>query len=216
MSGTGPESIPVSADPRSKRPTKKRALSPASQQASQLEGLFKRPDQEIRIPAGGPDPKRRLPLPPEIVTNVQGSSAGAGSGEFHVYKAARRREYERLRIMDEEVRNEEEQRLFEDKKAALEDEDTKKTERNRAKREKMRARKEKAKLDKKKGGEQADGASNGGDGSGGGIKARPVQPRDVEKKGDAENGKTDMDSHSEDTAKATTTDAPGLVIHEDD
>ena len=35
--------------------------------------------------------------------NVQGSSAGAGSGEFHVYKASRRREYERLKIMEEEA-----------------------------------------------------------------------------------------------------------------
>lgn len=34
--------------------------------------------------------------------NVQGSSAGAGSGEFHVYKQSRRREYERLKLMDEE------------------------------------------------------------------------------------------------------------------
>lgn len=33
--------------------------------------------------------------------NVQGSSAGAGSGEFHVYKASRRREYERLKLLDE-------------------------------------------------------------------------------------------------------------------
>ena len=44
-----------------------------------------------------------LPPPPEIVSNVQGSSAGAGSGEFHVYKASRRREYERLKLMDEEA-----------------------------------------------------------------------------------------------------------------
>ncbi|KJZ80294.1 hypothetical protein HIM_00144 [Hirsutella minnesotensis 3608] len=34
MSGEGPESIPTSADPRSRRPTKKRALSPASAQAA--------------------------------------------------------------------------------------------------------------------------------------------------------------------------------------
>jgi hypothetical protein len=33
--------------------------------------------------------------------NVQGSRAGAGSGEFHVYKASRRREYERLKLLDE-------------------------------------------------------------------------------------------------------------------
>ena len=37
-----------------------------------------------------------------MMKNVQGSSAGAGSGEFHVYKASRRREYERLKIMEEE------------------------------------------------------------------------------------------------------------------
>lgn len=36
-----------------------------------------------------------------MMKNVQGSSAGAGSGEFHVYKAGRRREYERLKAMDE-------------------------------------------------------------------------------------------------------------------
>ena len=35
--------------------------------------------------------------------NVQGSSAGAGSGEFHVYKASRRREYERLKIMEDQA-----------------------------------------------------------------------------------------------------------------
>ena len=38
-----------------------------------------------------------------MMKNVQGSSAGAGSGEFHVYKQNRRREYERLKIMDEKA-----------------------------------------------------------------------------------------------------------------
>lgn len=31
-----------------------------------------------------------------------GSSAGAGSGEFHVYRALRRKEYTRLKDMDEQ------------------------------------------------------------------------------------------------------------------
>jgi len=47
------------------------------------------------------------------MNNVQGSSAGAGSGEFHVYKASRRREYERLRAMDEEVKGEEDREVWE-------------------------------------------------------------------------------------------------------
>ncbi|KAF1939501.1 DUF1168-domain-containing protein, partial [Clathrospora elynae] len=94
-----PDAIPTSADSRSKRPTKKRALTPSTVQASQVEALFAKPDREIHIP--GSALSRSVALPPEIVANVQGSSAGAGSGEFHVYKASRRREYERLRLMDE-------------------------------------------------------------------------------------------------------------------
>jgi hypothetical protein len=42
--------------------------------------------------------------PVEMMKNVQGSSAGAGSGEFHVYKQSRRREYERLKIMTDKTR----------------------------------------------------------------------------------------------------------------
>ncbi|KAA8626032.1 repeatdomain protein [Pyrenophora tritici-repentis] len=106
MSEPIPESIPTSADPRSRRPTKKRALTPQSAQASQVEALFAKPDRDIHIPSTGALSKNSS-LPPEIVANVQGSSAGAGSGEFHVYKASRRREYERLRLMDEEVQKEE-------------------------------------------------------------------------------------------------------------
>ena len=38
---------------------------------------------------------------PDFVYNVMGSSAGAGSGEFHVYRNIRRKEYERQRVLDE-------------------------------------------------------------------------------------------------------------------
>ncbi|GIY38775.1 PRKR-interacting protein 1 homolog [Caerostris extrusa] len=38
---------------------------------------------------------------PEFVRNVMGSSAGAGSGEFHVYRHLRRKEYTRQKIIDE-------------------------------------------------------------------------------------------------------------------
>lgn len=213
MSGTGPESIPVSADPRSKRPVKKRALSPTSAQKVQLETLLKRPDQEIRIPTGPPDPKRKLALPPEIVTNVQGSSAGAGSGEFHVYKAARRRETERLRIMDEEVRKTEEEKDFQEKMEKLKEEDNAKTRKNREKRERMKLRKEKAKMNKNTG-KTGDQVANGTN-SGGGIKARIVEKKD-EGHGETESDKMDVGPNAEVTAEVTTSDAPGLVIHDDD
>ncbi|KAK7543770.1 hypothetical protein IWX49DRAFT_141846 [Phyllosticta citricarpa] len=141
MSEPIPESIPTSADPRTHRPTKKRALSPTSAQANQLEALFKNADKEINLPTG---PKsKRVAAPPEIVANVQGSSAGAGSGEFHVYKASRRREYERLRMMDEEKRKEDEEKEFAQKREEMKRKDEAKTNKNKARRDKAKARKQK-------------------------------------------------------------------------
>jgi hypothetical protein len=145
MSENIPESIPVHRDPRSGQPTKKRALlSPRSKQSAHLEALFANPDKPISLPSS--TSKSSSTLPPEIVANVQGSSAGAGSGEFHVYKASRRREYERLRAMDEEKETEDKDAEFAVKKAEQEKKDAEKTEKNRLKREKARQRKEKGKL----------------------------------------------------------------------
>ncbi|KAK7746881.1 hypothetical protein SLS53_002069 [Cytospora paraplurivora] len=222
MSGTGPESLPTSADPRSKRPVKKRALSPASAQASQVSSLFARPDQEIRIPSGAPDARSRLAPPPEIVTNVQGSSAGAGSGEFHVYKAARRRENERLRVMDEEVRREKEAEEFERKRVEALKKDDEKTRRNREKREKMKARKDKAKQQQVQKGAGKGAERQAGGSSGGGLKPRVVDrtseateeaARDGETKGD----RMDTDPKGDDVPTAAApVSVPGLVIHDDD
>jgi hypothetical protein len=141
MSEPIPEAIPTSQDPRSKRPTKKLALTPTTQQASQLNALFAKPDKEIIIPNSSTPHQRGLAPPPEIVANVQGSSAGAGSGEFHVYKASRRREYERLKMMDEEVKREKENEEFEKQREEKKRKDEEKTRKNREKREKMKKKK---------------------------------------------------------------------------
>lgn len=145
MSENIPESIPTSADPRSKRPLKKARgpMTASSEQSSQIDALFANPDREIKLPAGATS--KSLAPPPEIVTNVQGSSAGAGSGEFHVYKASRRREYDRLRQMDEEVKKEEADKDFEARKEEAKKKDEEKTSKNRKRRDKAKARKEKAK-----------------------------------------------------------------------
>jgi PRKR-interacting protein 1 len=144
MSEPIPESIPTSADPRSKRPLKRRALTPVSEQAAQIDSLFKDPTKDIRLPATSkPRTASSLPPPPEIVANVQGSSAGAGSGEFHVYKASRRREYERIRLMEEELKREKANEDFGRKMADAKRKDEEKTEKNRRKREKKKTAKNK-------------------------------------------------------------------------
>lgn len=156
MSENIPESVPTSTSNRSSRPIKKQrtANTPTSQQSQQVEALFANPDRADAVSYG---PKGKTPAaPPEIVANVQGSSAGAGSGEFHVYKASRRREYERLRAMDEEVKEEEAEKEFLAKKEEREKKDEEKLGKNRARREKAKKRQEKKKLGAKEEGEGMD------------------------------------------------------------
>lgn len=59
-------------------------------------------DKPVIIPER---PKERgAPHVPDFVRNVMGSSAGAGSGEFHVYRHLRRKEYARQKYMEEKAR----------------------------------------------------------------------------------------------------------------
>ncbi|QIW97654.1 hypothetical protein AMS68_003172 [Peltaster fructicola] len=142
MSEAIPESIPTSSY---KRPNKRpRTTDSTSAQSSQIDALFANPERALEINIG---PKAKtLAAPPEIVTNVQGSSAGAGSGEFHVYKASRRREYERLRAMDEDVENEEKDRQWDELREDAKRKDEAKLNKNRARREKQKARQAKGKV----------------------------------------------------------------------
>jgi hypothetical protein len=193
MSEPIPESIPTSTDKKSHRPTKRLALTPSSQQSSQLEVLFANPEKEI---VTTPKERNGLAPPPEIVQNVQGSSAGAGSGEFHVYKASRRREYDRLRIMEEDVREEKAREEFERQREERRKKDEARTNKNRAKREKKKGKKGK---DGKKDGERMNGVELG-TGKESVVKAQPHGK---------ENGNPD-------DTPGVAQDEVGLVIHDDD
>ncbi|KAF1982722.1 hypothetical protein K402DRAFT_414774 [Aulographum hederae CBS 113979] len=202
MSEPIPESVPTSADPRSRRPTKKRATTPNSATAAQIETLFAHPEREIKLPPSSNALSKSLAPPPDIVANVQGSSAGAGSGEFHVYKASRRREYERVRAMDEEKYKEEADEKFEMERDLKRKRDEEKTEKNRAKREKARAR-------KKGKGVTGDKTSGTEDGAGSAPKKMAPRPTGTAEgeNGDAENGGNDHGAGVEEI---------GIVIHDED
>lgn len=196
MSEPGPESIPTSADRRSKRPLKRRAVGPHSEQATQIESLFRDPSKELRLPEPSrPKTSASLPPPPEIVANVQGSSAGAGSGEFHVYKASRRREYERLRLMEGEVRREKGDEEWEREREEVRVRDEEKTGKNRKRREKRNAAKKRS--NDKRGAANENGA--GGDGMAVGEISTATGTQDADQGAD----------------RAPVEEAPGVIIHDD-
>ncbi|GAQ04182.1 PRKR-interacting protein 1 homolog [Aspergillus lentulus] len=207
MSEPGPESIPTSADPRSKRPVKRRAVTPLSEQASQIEHLFRDPNKEIKIP----EPSRQrtaesLAPPPEIVANVQGSSAGAGSGEFHVYKASRRREYERLRLMQSEVEKEKEDKAWEHKREEARRKDEEKTEKNRRRREKRNAAKKKSNNNNNNNKDQDAAVANKGPNR---MAVEQALRRTENGQGDEEDQEMLVDGADQ------STETPGVIIHED-
>ncbi|XP_054103773.1 PRKR-interacting protein 1 isoform X1 [Callithrix jacchus] len=131
----------------------------AEEQKLKLERLMKNPDKAVPIPEKMSEWAPRPP--PEFVRDVMGSSAGAGSGEFHVYRHLRRREYQRQDYMDAMAEKQkldaEFQKRLEKNKIAAEEQ----TAKRRKKRQKLKEKKllaKKMKLEQKK---QKEGWSNG-------------------------------------------------------
>lgn len=103
---SGELGVPTPQKPSSKKP---RPTAPVvvpknayDAQRLKLERLMEHPERPVLIPE--PAKPRAPHEAPEFVRNVMGSSAGAGSGEFHVYRHLRRKEYARQKHIDQSAR----------------------------------------------------------------------------------------------------------------
>ncbi|XP_038209903.1 PRKR-interacting protein 1 homolog [Zerene cesonia] len=110
-------------------------------QRLRLEKLMKNPEKPVLIPERRKE--KTLPPPPDFVRNVMGSSAGAGSGEFHVYRHLRRKEYARQKFIQEKS---EQEKLDEEYQRKLEENKRKAEEKTAKKRAKRLKKKQKAKI----------------------------------------------------------------------
>ncbi|XP_060908537.1 PRKR-interacting protein 1 homolog [Labrus mixtus] len=126
------------------------AKTPAEEQRLRLERLMRNPDKLAPIPDR---PKEWNPrAPPEFVRDVMGSSAGAGSGEFHVYRHLRRREYQRQDFLDKMSEKVNEDVDYLDKVELNKQAAEERTAKRRKKRDKLKQKKlmaKKAKLEAK-------------------------------------------------------------------
>lgn len=110
-------------------------------QKRKIEKLMQQIDKPIELPDTSMTLNKKKYEAPDFVRNIMGSSAGAGSGEFHVYRHLRRKEMTRLKEMDVAAKEEEEElefrrRLEENKRIADE-----RTAKKRLKREKKKKKK---------------------------------------------------------------------------
>ncbi|XP_012936042.1 PRKR-interacting protein 1 homolog [Aplysia californica] len=140
--------------------------TPVDLQRLKLEKLMKNPDKEVVIPDMSKEKAPRAPL--EFIRNIWGSSAGAGSGDFHVYRGVRRREYARQKFIKEKGVKEEADTAYKQKVEQNKKEAEERTAKKRAKRlkkkQKLKAKKKMKKNDDSdnKGGESSEdsGASD--------------------------------------------------------
>jgi hypothetical protein len=102
-----------------------------------LDLLFENPEKLIKLST---KEKPNEYQPPEFVQHITGSCAGAGSGEFHIYRNARRKEYERLKRMEEDTQYEISMKEYEEKTVHFQQLDEQKTTKNRLKRQKQKAK----------------------------------------------------------------------------
>uniref|UniRef100_A0A915PSX4 AB hydrolase-1 domain-containing protein n=1 Tax=Setaria digitata TaxID=48799 RepID=A0A915PSX4_9BILA len=122
-----------------------------------LERLQKNIEKPVSIPQRRDGRKPRPP--PDFVRNVVGSSAAAGSAEFHIFRNNRKREMDRLDYMNNKALQEElDEKFLEERRKRMEEEEGK-TAKKRLKRQRYR---QKLKTLKKKGNRNREDESDAG------------------------------------------------------
>jgi len=114
-------------------------------QRMKLEKLMANPDKPVNIPARRVD--HDVNRAPEFNHNVMGSSAGAGSGEFHLYRQMRRKERNRVAQLNyrrkrDELDDEFKQKLDDNERLAAEKTEKKRLKRSKKKQSKKRKKEE--------------------------------------------------------------------------
>ncbi|KAF8795367.1 PRKR-interacting protein 1 like protein [Argiope bruennichi] len=142
--------------------------TPIDFQKLKLERLMANPEKPVIIPEM-PKEKKGFTVP-EFVRNVMGSSAGAGSGEFHVYRHLRRKEYTRQKMIEEkgekERLDEEFHRKMEENQRMIEEKTAKKRIKRLKRKEKLKKLKaegllkRKGKQDEKENNSEEDSSEN--------------------------------------------------------
>uniref|UniRef100_A0A0K0E2I6 DUF1168-domain-containing protein n=1 Tax=Strongyloides stercoralis TaxID=6248 RepID=A0A0K0E2I6_STRER len=125
----------------------KKAKNPYDAMRVRLNYLEKNIDKLVDIPVIPEEEKPREA--PDFVRNVVGSSAAAGSAEFHIFRNNRRREYERLEYIEKNAKKEELDKEYYLKRKKIEEEEAEKTAKKRAKRQKRKEKNKKNKKNKK-------------------------------------------------------------------
>lgn len=118
--------------------TMSKAFTAYDVQRRKLDKLMSDPEKPVPIPESRGE--RKFPDAPDFVRNIMGSSAGAGSGEFHVYRHLRRKEYARQRFIKEQARREDADAAFEERVRQKAAEAEARTAKKRAKRLKRKQR----------------------------------------------------------------------------
>uniref|UniRef100_A0AC35TRE4 AB hydrolase-1 domain-containing protein n=1 Tax=Rhabditophanes sp. KR3021 TaxID=114890 RepID=A0AC35TRE4_9BILA len=123
------------------------AKNPRDAMRIRLNHLERNIDKLVELP---PIPDEDRPkTPPEFVRNVVGSSAAAGSAEFHIFRNNRRKEYDRLAYIDKQAEKEELDAKYKERRDAIKKEEddklAKKAAKNRKRKEKLKELRRKGK-----------------------------------------------------------------------